>query len=206
VEDQSSTHDGEDTVHGELAQQNVDPEFNLEAVHVLPETLAEPDAQDHQLKPEPVEWLLSTHDGEDTVHGAHVPPDVDQELKLEADHVLPVTNAEPLAKDQPLKHARAVWLSSTPDGEHMEHGAHVPPDVVLELKLEADHVSPVTHAELLAKDQPPSHDRAVCLLSTHDWELSEHGAHALPHVDLEFNLEAVCVLPVTLAVHHVTEL
>ena len=43
------------------------------------------------------------------MHGAHVPPDVDQELKQEADHVSPVTNAEPPARDQPLKHARAVW-------------------------------------------------------------------------------------------------
>ena len=42
--------------------------------------------------------------------------------------------------------------------------------------------------------------------STPDWELSEHGAHALPRVDLELNLEAVYVLLVTLAVHHVTEL
>merc|ERR1719320_1586440 len=57
---QSSTHDGEDTEPGEHAQQNVDPEFSLDHDLVLPETLAELDAQDHQLKPEPVEWLLST--------------------------------------------------------------------------------------------------------------------------------------------------
>ena len=42
--------------------------------------------------------------------------------------------------------------------------------------------------------------------STHDWELSEHGAHVPHDVDLELKLEAVCVLPVTLAEHHATEL
>ena len=52
----------------------------------------------------------STHDGEHTVHGAHAPPDVVLELKHEADHVLPVTNAELLARDQPLSHDCAVWL------------------------------------------------------------------------------------------------
>jgi len=91
VEDQLSTHDGEHTVHGELVQQDVDPESRPEAVHVLPETLVELDAQDHQLNHEPVEWPLSTHDWELSEHGAHALPRVDQELKLEAVCVLLVT-------------------------------------------------------------------------------------------------------------------
>jgi len=140
-------------VHGVLVQLNADPEFRPEAVHVLPETLVELDAQDHQLKLEPAELLLSTHDGEDTVPGVHAQLNADPEFRPEAVHVLPVTLVELDAQDHQLK------------------------------------------------PEP-----AELLLSTHDWELSEHGAHALPHVDLEFNLEAVCVLPVTLAVHHVTEL
>ena len=41
--------------------------------------------------------------------------------------------------------------------------------------------------------------------STHDWELSVLGAHALPRVDLELSLEAVCVLLATPVVHHVRE-
>jgi len=88
----------------------------------------------------------------------------------------------------------------------MEHGAHVPHDVDQEHKQEADHVSPVTLVELDAQDHQLNHEPVELLLSTHDWELSEHGAHVLPRVDLEFNLEAVSVLLATPVVHHVTEL
>jgi len=110
-----------------------------------------------------VEDLSSTHDGPDTEPGELVQHDADLELNLGRDLVLPVTLVEPHALDHPLRRDHAEWLPSTPDGEHMEHGAHVPPDVVLELKREADHVSPVTNAELLARDQLLSHDRAVWL-------------------------------------------
>jgi len=80
-------------VHGVLVQLNADPEFRPEAVHVLPETLVELDAQDHQLKLEPAELPLSTPDWGLSEHGAHVLPRVDLELKLEAVFVLPVTLA-----------------------------------------------------------------------------------------------------------------
>ena len=53
-----STHDGEHMEPGELVPPDVDPEFKPEADHVLPETLVELDAQDHQLNHEPVEWPL----------------------------------------------------------------------------------------------------------------------------------------------------
>jgi len=86
------------------------------------------------------------------------------------------------------------------------HGELVPPDVDEELKLEADHVSPVTHVELDVQDHQLNHEHVEPPLSTHDWELSEHGAHAQSDADLELKLEAVCVLPVTNVVHHVTEL
>ena len=38
------------------------------------------------------------------------------------------------------------------------HGAHVPHDVDLEHKQEADHVSPVTHVELDAQDHQLNHE------------------------------------------------
>ena len=43
---------------GVHAQLNADPEFRPEADHVLPVTLVELDAQDHQLKLVPAELLL----------------------------------------------------------------------------------------------------------------------------------------------------
>jgi len=95
---------------------------------------------------------------------------------------------------------------STHDGEHTVHGELAPPDAVLELKLEADHVLLETLVELDAQDHPLNHEPVEWPLSTHDWELLERGAHALPHVDVELNLEAVSVLLATHVVHHVTEL
>jgi len=95
---------------------------------------------------------------------------------------------------------------STHDGEHMVHGELAPPDAVLELKLEADHVLPETLVELDAQDHQLNHEPVEWPLSTPDWGLSEHGAHALPRVDQELKLEAVCVLLATHVVHHVTEL
>jgi len=137
-----------------------------------------------------VEDLSSTHDGPDTEPGELVQLDADPELNRDRDLVLLVTLVELHALDLRLRQDHAEWLPLTPDGEHTEHGAHAPPDVVLELKQEADHVSPVTNVEPLARDQPPNHDRAVWLLSTHKWELSEHGALAQSHVDLELKPEA----------------
>ena len=110
MEDLSSTHDGPDTEPGELVQHDADPELNHDRDRVLPVTLVELHALDHQLRHDHAEWLPSTPDGEHTVHGAHVPPDVVLELKLEADHVLPETNVEPLARDQLPSRDRAVWL------------------------------------------------------------------------------------------------
>ena len=45
-------------MHGELAPPDAVLELKLEADHVLPETLVELDAQDHQLNHDPVEWPL----------------------------------------------------------------------------------------------------------------------------------------------------
>jgi len=86
------------------------------------------------------------------------------------------------------------------------HGADVRSDVDEELKLEPDHVLPVTNAVLDALDHQLNREPAELQSSTPDWELSEHGAHVLFDADLELKLEAVSVLPVTNAVHHVTEL
>jgi len=150
VEDQSSTHDGEDTEHGVLVQLNADLEFRPEAVHVSPETLVALDAQDHQLKLEPVELLLSTHDGEDTEPGVLVQLNADPEFKPEADHVLPETLAELDVQDHQLNHEPVELLLSTHDWELSEHGAHVLPHVDLELNLEAVFALLVTNVVLLA--------------------------------------------------------
>jgi len=80
------------------------------------------------------------------------------------------------------------------------------PHVALELNLEAEHA----HLEMLVErnvlDLSPRLEHVEAKSSTHDWELSEHGAHALPRVDLELNIEAVSVLLATPVVHHATEL
>jgi len=92
-----------------------------------------------------VEPQLSTHDGDHTEHGADVQSDVDEELKHEPDHVLLVTNVVPDVLDHQLNHEPAEHPSSTLDWELSEHGAHVPHDVDLELKLEAVCVLLVTN-------------------------------------------------------------
>jgi len=153
-----------------------------------------------------VELQLSTHDGEHTVHGADVRSDVDKEHRHEHVYVLLVTLVELDALDQVPRQELAELLLSTLDGEDTEHGAHALSDVDPELKQEADHVSGVTNAEQDVQDLPLKHDHVDLQSSTHDWELSEHGAHALHDVDQELKLEAVCVLLVTLAVPHVMEL
>jgi len=88
----------------------------------------------------------------------------------------------------------------------MEHGALVLRHAAQELNLEAAHVHLEMLVELNVQDLSLRHDHVVAQSSTHDWELSEHGAHVPPHAVLELKLEAVFVLLVTHVVHHVTEL
>jgi len=103
-----------------------------------------------------------------------------------------------------LEHVEAQL--STHKWELMEHGAHAQHPVAQELNPEAAHVLLEMLVERNVLVLFPRLEHVEAQSSTHDWELSEHGAHALPRVDLELKLEAVCVLPVTHVVHHVTEL
>jgi len=97
-------------------------------------------------------------------------------------------------------------LLSTHDGEHTVHGADALSDVDKEHRHEHVYVLLETRVELDALDQVPRQELAEPLLSTPDWELSEHGVHVPHDVDLELKLEAVSVLLVTNVEHHVTEL
>jgi len=159
-------------------------------------------ASDLRQKQEHAEKLLSRLNGQNTVTGVLVQPDVASGVNQEHEHVWQLILVVALVLDLQLKLEHVEKLLSQPDGQDMVPGVHAQSVVDQEVNQEHELVWLMILAVVPVSVRRLKSDLVELLSLIPNGDGMEHGVLALPDVAWELKPEHVLVLLVILVVPH----